>query len=195
VAGPPPDHCGGKNALALDFALRAIAAQPGGYLADVVHDAALSFTWDIANHPSALMTRRYEFAYATEHWIAPGYVLVPGHTVASDQVAYGGATSTGAVEPFAGWLCAYQRVAYLRGTLLALVLLTGLGGIARAGGRAQSGSGGGRGAGAGQAERGGGRSSAWGREKQRAAAAGTRWDCAGPGCCRGSPPSACSSSR
>jgi hypothetical protein len=122
----------GKNALALDFALRAIAAQPGGYLAAVLHDAALSFTWDIANHPSAPMTRRYEFAYATQHWIAPGYVLVPGHTVASDQVAYGGATSTRAVEPFAGWLRAYQRVAYLRGALLALVLLTGLGGIARA---------------------------------------------------------------
>jgi hypothetical protein len=52
--------------------------------------------------------------------------------VASDQLAYGGATSTRAVEPFAGWLRAYQRVAYLRGALLALVLLTGLAGIARA---------------------------------------------------------------
>lgn len=121
-----------KNSLALNFALRAIAAQPGGYLAAVLHDASLAFTWNIANHPSALTTRRYEFAYATQHWIAPGYVIVPGHTVASDQLAYGGVTSTRAVAPFAGWMRAYQRVAYLRGTLLALVLLTGLGGIARA---------------------------------------------------------------
>jgi hypothetical protein len=121
-----------KNSLAMNFALRAIAAQPAGYLTAVLHDAALSFTWSIANHPSALMTRRYEFAYATKHWIAPGDVLVPGHTVASDELAYGGATSTRAVAPFAGWLVAYQRFAYLRGTLLAAILLIGLGGIARA---------------------------------------------------------------
>ena len=121
-----------KNSLALNFALRAIAAQPGGYLAAVLRDAALAFTWNIASHPSALMTERYEFAYATRHWIAPSSVLVPGHTVASDQLAYGGTTSTRAVAPFAGWLIAYQRFAYLRGTLLALILLTGLGGIARA---------------------------------------------------------------
>jgi hypothetical protein len=121
-----------KNALAMNFALRAIEAQPGGYLAAVLHDVALSFTWNIANHPSALMTRRYEFAYATRHWIAPGYAVVPGHTVASDELAYGGATSTSAVAPFAGWLESYQRFVYLRGTLLAVILLIGLGGIARA---------------------------------------------------------------
>jgi hypothetical protein len=121
-----------KNSLAMDFALRAIAAQPGGYLAAVLHDAALAFTWNIANHPSALMTERYEFAHATQHWIAPASVLVPGHTVASDQLAYGGTASTRAVAPVAGWLIAYQRFAYLRGPLLALILLAGLGGIARA---------------------------------------------------------------
>ncbi len=116
----------------MNFALRAIAAQPGGYLAAVLHDAALSFAWTIPAHPSALMTRRYEFAYATEHWIAPGDVLVPGHTVASDELAYGGAASTRAVAPFSGWLVAYQRLARLPGTLLAVILLIGLGGIARA---------------------------------------------------------------
>ncbi len=121
-----------KNALAMNFAVRAIEAQPGGYLAAVLHDAALSFTWAIANHPSALMTRRYEFAYATEHWIAPGSIVAAGHTVAADQLAYGGATSTSAVAPFAGWLESYQRFVYLRGTLLAGILLIGLGGIARA---------------------------------------------------------------
>jgi hypothetical protein len=135
-----------KNALAMNFALRAIAAQPAGYLTAVLHDAALSFTWNIANHPSALMTRRYEFAYATRHWIAPGYVVVPGHTVAADELAYGGATSTRAVAPFAGWLIGYQRFVYLRGTLLAAILLIGLGGVARAwrgGRRAFAGRGGG----------------------------------------------------
>jgi hypothetical protein len=120
-----------KNAAALHFALRAIAAQPLGYLTAVLHDMSLSFYWNIPAHPSALMTRRYEFGYATEHWIAPGARLVPGHTVASDQLAYGGATGTRAVQPFAGWLVAYQRVAYLRGTLLAAILVLGLAGITR----------------------------------------------------------------
>jgi hypothetical protein len=132
-----------KNSLAMSFALRAIAAQPLGYLTAVLHDVLLSFDWNIPPHPSALMTRRYEFAYATGHWISPGAVVVPGHTVAADQRAYGGTAATRAVQPFAGWLVAYQRVAYLRGTLLAAVLAIGLGGIAyrcrdgwrRAGGR------------------------------------------------------------
>ena len=127
----------------MNFALRAIAAQPLGYLTAVLHDVSLSFDWNVPPHPTALMTRRYEFARATEHWISPGAAVVPGHTVASDQRAYGGAAATRAVQPFAGWLVAYQRVAYLRGTLLAAVLAIGLGGIAyrcrsgwrRAGGR------------------------------------------------------------
>jgi hypothetical protein len=122
----------GKNALAMDFALRAIAAQPGGYLTAVLHDVSLAFRWAIPAHPSAEMTRRYEFAYATDRWISPGSVVVPGHTVASDQAAYGGAGATRAVAPFAGWLRAYQAAAYLPGTLLAVLLAAGLGGILRA---------------------------------------------------------------
>lgn len=111
------------------FALRAIAAQPGGYLTAVLHDVSLAFHWTTPGHPSALMTRRYEVAYATRHWISPNYAPVPGHTVASDEAAYGGATATRAVAPFAGWMRAYQRAAYLPGTLLAGVLAAGLGGI------------------------------------------------------------------
>ena len=120
-----------KNALALNFALRAIAAQPFGYLAAVLHDVSLAFGWIIPAHPSALMTRRYEFGAATERWISPDAALVPGHTVASDQRAYGGAAGTRAVPPFSGWLAGYQRAVYLRGTLLAAVLAAGLAGIAR----------------------------------------------------------------
>jgi hypothetical protein len=121
-----------KNALALNFALRAIAAQPGAYLGDVLHDFSLTFDWNIPPHPAAYMTRRYEFAHATRHWISPGAVVVGRHTVASDQRAYGGATTTRAVPPFAGWLAGYQQAVYLRGTLLGVILLTGLGGIAGA---------------------------------------------------------------
>jgi hypothetical protein len=128
---PGKKFSAGKNSLAMKFALRTIAAQPLGYLVAVLHDTSLTFDWNIPAHPSALMTRRYEFGYATERWISPGAVLVPGHTVAADQLAYGGATGTRAVPPFAGWLVSYQRAVYLRGTLLALVLAIGLGGIVR----------------------------------------------------------------
>ncbi len=120
-----------KNGLALHFALRAIAAQPGGYATAVLHDTALAFAWNIPDHPGAQMKQHYEFAFATRHWISPGFSLVPGHTVASDQLAYGGVTSTRAVEPLAGWMRAYQRFAYLPGTFLAILLLMGLAGIVR----------------------------------------------------------------
>jgi len=128
---PGPRFSAHKNALALHFALRAIAAQPGGYLADVLHDASLAFHWSIPDHPSLDMTHRYEFAFATNQWIAPDYVLGHGHTVAFDQFRYGGVTSTRAVEPFAGWMRGYQRFAYVRGTVLGILLLIGLGGIVR----------------------------------------------------------------
>lgn len=120
-----------KNSLALAFAFRAITAQPLAYLTAVAHDTALAFAWDIPPHPLAVMTWRYEFAYATSHWISPQFQLAKGHTVASDQRAYGGVTGTRAVEPFAGLLRGYQRFGYLRGPFLAAVLLIGLAGIAR----------------------------------------------------------------
>src|SRR5262249_61622244 len=82
---PGPKFSVRKNALALHFALRAIAAQPGSYLADVLRDVSLSFYWNNPGHPSPAMAHRYEFAYATTHWISPGYLRAPGRTVASDQ--------------------------------------------------------------------------------------------------------------
>jgi hypothetical protein len=121
-----------KNALAQNFALRAIAAQPGSYLGDVLHDVSLTFYWNNPNHPSVAMGHRYQFAYAAHHWISPSYQLRIGHTVASDQVAYGGVTTTHVIEPFAGWMRGYQRFVFLRGTLLGVLLLIGLGGIVRA---------------------------------------------------------------
>jgi hypothetical protein len=129
---PPPKFSYRNNALAMDFALRAIAAQPGGYASSVAHDVGLSFTWNRPVYPSAHLLHRYDFRYATSHWISPAFIAARGHTVASDQLAYGGVTSTRAVAPFAGWLRAYQRYVYLRGTLLAGILLVGLAGIVRA---------------------------------------------------------------
>jgi hypothetical protein len=125
------------NALALNFALRAIAAQPGGYVTAVGHDFALSFAWNRPVHPDAGIVDRYQFSDATTAWV-PATMRTPGGgTVASDQAAYdagtlhgingvNGSAATRAVQPFASWLVSYQRYAYLPGTLLGVILLGGL---------------------------------------------------------------------
>ncbi|MGE5132181.1 MAG: hypothetical protein ACM32E_04630 [Gemmatimonadota bacterium] len=128
---PKPKFSQHNNALAQDFAIRAIKAQPGAYLRTVVHDVGLSFSWQRPNRPSAHLNQRYQFRYATVHWVPAAEVVASGHTVGSDQLAYGGTGTTRAVAPFAGWLRAYQRYVYLRGTLLGVIMLIGLGGIVR----------------------------------------------------------------
>jgi hypothetical protein len=118
------------NSLALNFALRAIAAQPGGYLTAVGHDFALSFYWNRPVHPDAGIVDRYQFADAATAWV-PATMRTPGGgTVAGDQAAYAGRPApTRAVAPFASWLVTYQRYGYLRGTLLGVLLAAAAGGL------------------------------------------------------------------
>ena len=78
------------DALALNFALRAIAAQPGGYATAVGHDFALSFYWDRPVHPDAGIVDRYQFADATTAWVPASMHTSGGGTVARDQAAYNG---------------------------------------------------------------------------------------------------------
>jgi len=117
------------NRLALHFALRAIAAQPGDYVAAVGHDFALSFFWDRPVHPDAGIVDRYQFADAATAWV-PATMRTPGGgTVAGDQAAYNGGRQPAparAVQPYASWLVSYQRYVYLRGTLLGVILLAAL---------------------------------------------------------------------
>ena len=127
------------NALALNFALRAIAAQPGGYAAAVGHDFALSFAWNRPVHPDAGIVDRYQFSDATTAWV-PATMRTPGGgTVASDQAAYDRGPQVGGdprgVQPYAPWLVTYQRYAYLPGTPLGVILLGGLAAMTCAGGR------------------------------------------------------------
>ena len=116
------------NHLALHFALRAIAAQPGDYAAAVGHDFSLSFFWDRPVHPDAAIVDRYQFADATTAWVPPTLWTPGGGTLAGDQAAYNGErpAPTRAVQPYASWLVTYQRYVYLRGTLLGVILLAGL---------------------------------------------------------------------
>jgi hypothetical protein len=119
------------NHLALHFALRAIAAQPGDYAAAVGHDFALSFYWDRPVHPDAAIVDRYQFADATTAWVPPTLWTPGGGTLAGDQAIYnnGHPAPTRVVPPYASWLVTYQRYVYLRGTLLGVILLAGLAGM------------------------------------------------------------------
>jgi hypothetical protein len=119
------------NHLALAFALRAIAAQPGDYAAAVGHDFALSFFWDRPVHPDAAIVDRYQFADAATAWVPPTLWTPGGGTLAGDQAIYnnGHPAPTRVVQPYASWLVTYQRYVYLRGTLLGVILLAGLAGM------------------------------------------------------------------
>lgn len=116
------------NRLALHLALRAIAAQPAGYAAAVGHDVSLSFYWKRPVHPKAAIVDRYQFADAATAWVPAQMPTRGGGTVAGDQALYnnGHPAPTRAVQPYARWLVTYQRYAYLPGTLLGVILLTGL---------------------------------------------------------------------
>ena len=112
------------NSRALDFALRAITAQPGGYAAAAGHDFLLSFYWDRPVHPSTGIVDRYSFADATTAWVPSAMRTPGGGTVSGDQAAYADHPSpTHAAAPFASWMVSYQKWVYLRGTLLGLIML------------------------------------------------------------------------
>jgi len=115
------------NSLAMNFALRAITAQPGGYLTAAAHDFWLSFYWERQVHPDAGIVDRYQFADATTAWVPATMGTPGGGTVAHDQARYAGSPSpTRAAQPLARWLVSYQNWIYLRGTLLGVILLGGL---------------------------------------------------------------------
>jgi hypothetical protein len=119
------------NHLALAFALRAIAAQPGDYAAAVGHDFGLSFYWNRPVHPDAAIVDRYQFADAATAWVPTTLWTPGGGTLAGDQAIYnnGHPAPTRVVQPYASWLVTYQRYVYLRGTLLGVILLAGLAGM------------------------------------------------------------------
>ncbi len=110
------------NALAEQFARRAIIAQPFSYLRVVARDTLRSFFWQrtLAYDPKT------DISYLFSHHppsIAP---YRPWHDLRTYQPSLG---QTQAVQPYAGFLIGYQRVVYLRGLLLGLILLLGLAGL------------------------------------------------------------------
>ncbi|MBW8481648.1 hypothetical protein [Actinomadura parmotrematis] len=112
-----------KSALAGRFAKRAIVAQPGDYLSAVGYDVARVFFWKRTVYPDAFTYNLYQFRATTEpvpQWAEP-YVTAYEH----------GSGDTRVVEPYARFLRFYQAHFYLRGTMVGILLLLAVAGVAR----------------------------------------------------------------
>jgi hypothetical protein len=114
-----------NDGLALSFALRAIAAQPGAYVRAVADDTMLAFRWTPVAHPERLGLPFY-FHLGRQRLPQNGALVGPAlHTYDPGLRDYY------SVEPYAGFLVRYQYIAYTRGPFLAALLLLGLLGIRR----------------------------------------------------------------
>jgi hypothetical protein len=122
------------NSLARNFALRAIEAQPAAYLTAVGQSITDNFELQLMDSPAWFSQRNYQFPAATP---APLRAFADANgelPYYRDGSAYNGDRdpSTRMVQPFAGWIRAYQRFVVLPGPMLALIVLAGLAGIALA---------------------------------------------------------------
>ncbi|RFU42242.1 hypothetical protein DZF91_07590, partial [Actinomadura logoneensis] len=112
-----------KDRMARRFALRAIAAQPADYLRTVGADTLRAFAWDRTVFPDRLTYDRYLFgtrpAELGDH---PRGRYVTGLYRRAARYELG-PVRTRVVRPWSDLAHAYQRVVFLRGTLVGLVLL------------------------------------------------------------------------
>ena len=125
---PPPKFTSVPNQLGENFAIRAIEAQPLGYLEAVVHDTVMAFGWKRIVFPQAATYDEYLFG--THSLPIPSWDRVDlgkYHTYASFYVQ--GNPLTQVVNPFATIIRVYQEYVWLPGTVYCLILLAGLGGI------------------------------------------------------------------
>jgi hypothetical protein len=120
--------------LATDFALRAIQAQPAAYVRAAWQSTTQNFAPQFEDSPAWYSQRQYRFPAATPESLralARANRELPHYPDAA-AINGGRDPSTRVVQPFAGWIQAYQRFVVLPGPLLGLTALMGLVGIAMA---------------------------------------------------------------
>ncbi|MCW2884324.1 MAG: hypothetical protein JWL58_1186 [Streptosporangiaceae bacterium] len=118
-----PEGVGGvkANQLAGEFAWLAIEKQPGAFVKVIGRDTVRAFEWEREPYPNRVTMEGYRFP-------TRAVPLSAGDARLGQR--YGGASATPkVVEPWAGWMRAYQRWFFLRGTMLGVLLLAGLAGI------------------------------------------------------------------
>jgi len=117
-----------SNALMENFAVRAIEAQPLSY-AHVIFDG-LVLAVEPVHHPYPSVGTVYDYYFHTKPQTVPDSSIL-GSTAPQDIRAYGHASISRVVEPFARAMAAYQRVFWLYGPLFGLIMILGLGGFVR----------------------------------------------------------------
>jgi hypothetical protein len=120
-----------RNELARQFAIKAIEAQPLSYAGAVVHGWLLTFSWDRPQVPSQSMAGRYQFTDATQslNTLGGGTGTAAALVRVQNEYTGGHGAATREVQPFADVMIGYQRYLYMRGTMLGVLMLIGLGGI------------------------------------------------------------------
>ncbi|MEU8106655.1 hypothetical protein AB0C18_23330 [Nonomuraea muscovyensis] len=114
------------NDLARSFAVRVITSQPLDYLAEVVKDTSLAFTWEPVPHPRR-MNPTTSFPHGS--WPLPEQHALIGEVRRAYDPDIRGMRS---VEPFGSLLAAYPYPWFLHGTLFGVLLLAGgIGSIGR----------------------------------------------------------------
>lgn len=110
-----------NNALATQFAMRAIESQPLGYVRAVSRDVLATF----------LATDRGLSLHAMAFTAAPDVPVLPSYW-ARDLRDYGHTTSnTHAVQPYAGLMFDYERPVFFPGLVFSGVVIAGLAGLLR----------------------------------------------------------------
>lgn len=120
---PGPIDSKANNQLAGRFAKLAIRSQPLDYLRVVAGDVAHSFRWHREVWPDAATYRQYLFRQTAP--VPTGATLGNARWYDRDDGAV-----THIVNPYAQFLGTYQRYVFLPGTLLGVLLLAGLAGLA-----------------------------------------------------------------
>jgi hypothetical protein len=121
-----------NDRLLRDFAIRAIEAQPLGYIKAVVKGLALSVEWPRHKYPDSGTVNYYYFQLHTQ-WLPNNlnHEWITGGTAYQDAISYGHANPSTVVEPFAALIALYQRIVYTYGPLFGLIMVVGLGGVVR----------------------------------------------------------------
>ncbi len=132
-----------NNKLLTDFAIHAVEAQPLSYLKTVFFNTMLSFGFPRIAYPGVGTVYYYNFHlhFTGKHhgtvvsllpprdhaWIGP--LVTPADSAYNDWLKYGHQAPGAVHKVFAAPLAVYQRLVFTYGPLLAVIFLTGLGGV------------------------------------------------------------------